>query len=200
MKKVIIGLILFLPLMTWGQNSTQKGNDVIKRRVEFIKDFIGTYQKAYEEMKIKYIESFFSTDALIITETKELSRCGTETAPHSTKKRPYKLVVEDKREYLDHLNKLFKDKRKIKLNIAKMQIKKHSLYPDIYGISFTQMWLDEKEGNNLESQMPGYIFLMVDFRKHEMRPIIHVRTWQPKENVRSEQDKFNLYDFVIYDF
>lgn len=60
MKKVIIGLILFLPLMTWGQNSTQKGNDVIKRRVEFIKDFIGTYQKAYEEMKIKYIETLVS--------------------------------------------------------------------------------------------------------------------------------------------
>ena len=48
--------------------------------------------------------------------------------------------------------------------------------------------------------MPGYIFLMIDFKQNELTPIIHVRTWQPKDNITSPKDKFNLMDFRIYDF
>lgn len=200
MKQILVALILFLSCPMWGQNPTKIGDDVIKRRVEFIKDFIETYQKAYEKKAIEYIEKIFSTDALIVTETKELSKCGKELVPNSTKKRPYKLIVEDKDKYIERLRRLFNLNHNVKLNIAGLQIRKHSLYSDLYGISFTQMWLEEKgEEGNIESQMPGYMFLIIDFRKREMQPIIHVRTWQPIENIKSEQDRFNLYDFVIYD-
>ena len=54
-------------------------------------------------------------------------------------------------------------------------------------------------GDNLESQMPGFIFLMIDFKHGEQTPVIHVRTWQPKDNIEKEQDKYFLRDFMIYE-
>lgn len=171
-----------------------------KRHRVFIENFIQEYQSAYEKEKIEYISNFFSSDALIITETKQLCKCGEELVPHSTKKRPYKLIVEDKNQYIKRLSEIFDQNIKIKLGIPSLRIVQHSLYPEIFGVSFLQMWLDEQNGNNLENQMPGYIFLMIDFKQNELTPIIHVRTWQPKDNITSPKDKFNLMDFRIYDF
>lgn len=179
-----------------GQTTSERD----KRHRIFIEDFIQEYQSAYEKKKIKYISNFFSSDALIITEDKQLSKCGEELVPHSMKKRPYKLIVEDKNMYIKRLSEVFNQNIKIKLGISGVRIVQHSLYPEIYGVSFLQMWLDEQNGNNLESQMPGYVFLMIDFKQNELTPIIHVRTWQPKDNIKSSKDKFNLMDFRIYDF
>lgn len=171
-----------------------------KRHRIFIEDFIQEYKSAYEKEKIEYISNFFSSYALIITETKQLTKCGEELVSHTKKKRPYKLIVEDKNLYIERLSEIFDQNIKIKLGISGLRIVQHSLYPEIFGVSFLQMWLDEQNGNNLESQMPGYIFLMIDFKQNELTPIIHVRTWQPKDNITSPKDKFDLMDFIIYDF
>ena len=196
-KSIIISILVLVFLPCFAQEQT---SDKEKRHRLFIEDFIQEYQSAYEKEKIEYISIFFSSDALIITETKQLSRCGEELVPHSTKKRPYKLIVEDKNQYIKRLSELFDQNIKIKLGISGLRIVQHSLYPEIFGVSFLQMWLDDQNGNNLESQMPGYIFLMIDFKQNDLTPIIHVRTWQPKDNISSPKDKFNLMDFRIYDF
>ena len=196
-KSVLISFFIFLISPCLAQ---EQMGDREKRHRIFIEDFIQEYQSAYEKKEIEYISNFFSTDALIITETKQLSKCGEELVPFSTKKRPYKLLVEDKNQYLKRLTELFEQNVKIKLGISGLRIVQHSLYPEIYGVSFLQMWLDQQNGDNLESQMPGYIFLMIDFKQNELTPIIHVRTWQPKDNIISPKDKFNLMDFRIYDF
>ncbi len=196
--------IIYLLLISWldllAQSVIVTQNDVELRRESFIEDFLQTYQSAYEKKHIDYITSFFSTDALIITETKELVKCGEEMIPHSPKKRPYKLVVEDKKEYIVRLHHLFNTIQHIKLSMSGVRIIKHSLYPEVYGVSFMQMWMDDSTEEHLENQMPGCIFLMIDFKNNESQPIIHVRTWQPKDNITKPQDKFNLNDFVIYDF
>lgn len=196
-KSIIISILVLVFSPCFAQEQTSERE---KRHRIFIEDFIQEYQSAYEKEKIEYISNFFSSDALIITETKQLSRCGEELVPHSTKKRPYKLIVEDKNQYIKRLSELFDQNIKIKLGISGLRIVQHSLYPEIFGVSFLQMWLDDQNGNNLESQMPGYIFLMIDFKQNELTPIIHVRTWQPKDNISSPKDKFNLMDFRIYDF
>lgn len=188
-------LVLMNPLLA--QESSEEKE---KRHRIFIEDFLQEYQSAYEKERIEYISNFFSTDALIITETKQLNRCGEEIVPVSTKKRPYKLIVEDKKQYIKRLKELFEQNIKIKLGISGVRIVQHSLFPEIYGVSFLQLWLDQQNGNNIENQMPGYIFLMIDFKQSELTPIIHVRTWQPKDNIKSPKDKFNLMDFRIYDF
>lgn len=178
----------------------QTTGDKDRRHRLFIEDFIQEYKSAYEKEKLEYITNFFSSNALIITESKSLSKCGDELVPLSTKKRPYKLIVEDKNQYIKRLSDLFDQNIKIRLSISGLRIIQHSLYPEIFGVSFLQMWLDEQNGNNLESQMPGYIFLMIDFKQNELTPIIHVRTWQPKDNITSPKDKFSLMDFRVYDF
>ncbi len=193
-------LILFFAISLSSCIAQESTSEREKRHRIFIEDFIQEYQSAYEKEKIEYISNFFSSDALIITETKQLSKCGKELVPHSTKKRPYKLVVEDKNLYIERLSEIFDQNIRIKLGISGLRIVQHSLYPEIFGVSFLQMWLDEQNGNNLESQMPGYIFLMIDFKQNEFTPIIHVRTWQPEDNITSPKDKYNLMDFRIYDF
>lgn len=199
MKRLLI--TLFIATFTFSLVLAQE--DVLdKTRREFINEFLVYYQEAYEKKDIDFIESFFSTNALIITETKQLSKCGAELVPQTTKKRPYKLIIEDKKAYIRRLKEIFAKNQKIKLSIPKESkyVHRHSKYSDIYGVSFLQMWIDSHNGSNIEDDMLGYIFLMIDFKKDEKRPVIHVRTWQPQSNIKKRTDKFNLMDFKIYDF
>lgn len=181
-------------------NCFAQETDVMRdnRHRTFIADFIATYEAAYESRKLDYIEQFFSSNALIITETMELVRDGNELIPGLKKTRPYHMVVEDKKEYIDRLRQIFANNISIKLSITGgPRVIRHNKYPEIYGVSFTQMWKDQNGGDNLENQMPGYVFLLIDFKGREMCPKIYVRTWQPVENIKSPTDKFNIMDFTF---
>lgn len=172
-------------------------DDADARRQTYIREFLSYYQSAYQQKKIKFISDFFSPDALIITETKELIPIGNEIIPNSTKNRPYHSVIENRREYITRLNEYFKDHDKITLGMSNIIIRKHPKYPEIYGVNFTQMWDDDGDGTMIEKGMPGYIFLMIDFRQNENEPTVHVRTWQPKSNITAPSDKYTLSDFRI---
>lgn len=177
------------------ETDRQKDN----RRRAFINDFIATYEAAYKKKHIDYITAFFSTDALIITETKELLKNGAELAPKSTKKRPYKLIIEDKKHYINRLRSIFESNKKIQLSLSNLRVMKHPKYKEIYGVAFTQMWLDQGIGNNIEDDMVGYVFMLIDFKNMENTPMIHVRTWQPNSNIKSPADKYTISDFHIYE-
>jgi hypothetical protein len=181
--------------------STDNSNeDKDARRRVFIENFISDYKSAYQKEKIDYIRLFFSQDALMITETKELLKIGSEIAPNSTKSRPYKLLVENRAEYITRLSDVFAKNGGINIGISNLLIRKHPKYPDIYGIYFFQIWDDTGVTKALENQMPGYVFLMLDFRDSEITPIIHVRTWQPKSNISKPSDKYSLEDFRIISY
>lgn len=197
MKKRYILYILFL-CVAINVFATQKDKET--RRKTFIENFLSDYKAAYQKEKIDYIRLFFSPDALMITETKELSKVGKEMAPNSTKARPYKLLVEDRETYLSRLKDVFDKNGGINIGISNILIRKHPKYPDIYGVYFFQIWDDCGTAKNLENQMPGYIFLMLDFRDNEMTPIMHVRTWQPKSNITKPSDKYTLEDFTIISY
>lgn len=176
------------------------------RRRALIDDFLATYEAAYEKKEIEYIKNFFSDDALIITETRKLKPTGSKEIVPSARKvsvsgkvRPYQTIVENRLEYIRRLQGVFDANISIKLNIAGKRIRQHAKYPEIYGVNFTQIWKDQNGGNNLENQMPGFVFLMIDFKHGEQTPVIHVRTWQPKDNIEKEQDKYFLRDFMIYE-
>ncbi len=182
--------MIVMPLISHGENLDE-------RRQSFIKDFLSYYQAAYQKEDLEYIAQFYSNDALILTETKQLKPIGNELMPYTTKVRPFHTVVEDRIEYIKKLNEYFDNNNKISIGISNIRIQRHLKYPDIYGINFYQIWNDIGTNNILENKMPGYIFLMIDFRESEMEPIIHVRTWQPKENISSPSDKYQLTDFRI---
>lgn len=197
MKKIIVLLISIFSIVNAFAQETAEQKDA--RRRQFIENFLATYEAAYEYKEIDYIAHFFSDDALIITETKKLSPVGKELIPSTKKTRPYKSIVENRKEYIKRLRSIFDANKSIKLNIAGKRIRQHAKYPEIYGVNFTQLWMDQHGGNNLESQMPGFVFLMIDFKHGEQTPVIHVRTWQPKDNIEKESDKYFLRDFMIYE-
>lgn len=198
MKKIVIMILALMAVMPMCAQETAEQKDA--RRRAFIDDFLATYEAAYEKKEIEYIKNFFSDDALIITETKKLKPTGSkETIPSTRKTRPYRTVVENRVEYIGRLQRIFDANISIKLSIAGKRIRQHAKYPEIYGVNFTQIWKDQNGGDNLESQMPGFIFLMIDFKHGEQTPVIHVRTWQPKDNIEKEQDKYFLRDFMIYE-
>lgn len=198
MKKtpiITLALLAVLPILA---QETAEQKDA--RRRAFIDDFLATYEAAYEKKEIEYIKNFFSDDALIITETMKLKPTGSkETIPSARKTRPYQTVVENRAEYMGRLQRIFDANISIKLSIAGKKIRQHAKYPEIYGVNFTQIWKDQNGGDNLENQMPGFVFLMIDFKHGEQTPVIHVRTWQPKDNIEKEQDKYFLRDFMIYE-
>ena len=198
MRKLFSILIIIAATISGSAQETAEQKDA-KRRM-FIDDFLATYEAAYEKKEIGFIESFFSDDALIITETKKLKPAGSkEIVPSTQKSRPYKTIVENRKEYIRRLRDIFNSNTSIKLSIAGKKVRQHAKYPEIYGINFTQLWKDQNGGDNLESQMPGFVFLMIDFKHSEKTPTIHVRTWQPKDNIEKEQDKYFLRDFMIYE-
>lgn len=194
-KYLLYILFLFVPINIF---AAQEDKDT--RRKIFIENFLSDYKAAYQKEKIEYIRLFFSSEALMITETKELSKVGKEMAPNSTKARPYKLLVEYRETYLSRLMDVFDKNDGINIGISNILIRKHPKYPDIYGVYFFQIWDDSGSINNLENQMPGYIFLMLDFRENEMTPIMLVRTWQPKSNITKPSDKYTLEDFTIISY
>lgn len=198
MKKIVAIAFTLMSVLSLYAQETAEQKDA--RRRAFIDDFLATYEAAYEKEEIEYIKNFFSDDALIITETKKLKPTGSkETIPSTRKTRSYQTVVENRVEYIGRLQRIFDANISIKLSIAGKRIRQHAKYPEIYGVNFTQIWKDQNGGNNLESQMPGYVFLMIDFKYGEQTPVIHVRTWQPKDNIEKEQDKYFLRDFMIYE-
>lgn len=198
MKTLVAILIALMAIIPMCAQETAEQKDA--RRRAFIDDFLATYEAAYENKQIEYIKNFFSDDALIITETKKLKPTGSkETIPSTRKTRPYQTIVENRREYMRRLQGIFDANISIKLSIAGKKIRQHAKYPEIYGVNFTQIWKDQNGGDNLESQMPGFVFLMIDFKHGEQTPVIHVRTWQPKDNIEKEQDKYFLRDFMIYE-
>jgi len=198
MKKIVSIVFALMAVLSMCAQETAEQKDT--RRRAFIDDFLATYEAAYEKKKIEYIKNFFSDDALIITETKKLKPTGSkETIPSTRKTRPYQTVVENRVKYIQRLQGIFNSNNSIKLNIASKRIRQHAKYPEIYGVNFTQIWKDQNGGDNLENQMPGFVFLMIDFKHGEQTPVIHVRTWQPKENIEKEQDKYFLRDFMIYE-
>lgn len=196
-----IVLVLLLTVFTICSSlgfSGESDYDVDARRRASINSFISVYKEAYEKRRIKFIEQFFSDDALIITESRQLKKVGKEAIPNTSKTRPYETLVENRQKYIERLHIYFDTHDRILLGISDSLIVRHKKYPEIYGVYFRQIWDDGSDDlDNLEKRMPGYVFLMVDFRDSEVEPTIHVRTWQPEENITRPSDKYQLSDFRI---
>jgi len=205
MKRLIPFFVALFAAASLSAQETEEQLDA-KRR-QFINNFIAEYEQAYEQMRIDFIREFFSPYSLIITETTEkgekkifkLSKGGGEMLPSSDKKRPYYTVVEDRETYIARLNDIFNKNESISISLTKCFIERSRINGRIYGVNFMQQWKDSNGGDNLEDDMLGYVFMMVDFRDGASEPVIHVRTWQPRQNIETPSDKYFLKDFTIYD-
>lgn len=201
MKRFIVFVLLFSATI-YVVYSQSIDMDLYGQRRNIITQFVETYKGAYEKMDIEYLQDVFGEEALIITETNvirvESEKNRTNGRIKVLNKNEYKRIVESKAQYLQRLKTVFKDNVAIRLSVANMKIYVHRDYHDIYGLSFLQSWKSmDNSSLLLEDDNPGYIFMMIDFKKGNDFPIVHVRTWQPDSHIKKESDIYNLYDFVI---
>ncbi len=95
------------------------------------------------------------------------------------------------------LHKAFKYKKQIRVTIDELEVMRHILNEDMYGVTLHQAYTSNGH------QEGAYIFLLWDFRVEDY-PQIHVCTWQPdsykdgKETKRiPKDDVFGLGDIDI---
>ena len=140
-------------------------------------NFMEQYKTAYALKRLKYIESIFSDDALIIVgrvirNTKQLDE-------NYRKNRIVKMNRYTKKQFIKHLQHSFKSKEYINLKFEDIEFKRSGRGEGLFGIKVKQHYVS----SNYADQ--GYLFLLVDLRESE-KPIIHVRTWQPRKNALGE--------------
>lgn len=164
------------------------------RRRQLILDYVEQFRTSYNQKDLDFLEAVFSDDALIIT-GKVIKR-----KPVDGIQMPDKITYSkmDKKTYLTNLSKIFKSNKMIKINFDEIEVMRHGVVSDVYGVTLHQSWTTDSYHDD------GYLFLLWDFRD-EAHPQIHVRTWQPdKYNAdgkgvkRIPKDEiFSLTDFDI---
>ena len=95
-----------------------------------------------------------------------------------------------KGEYVERLKQLFFKNEWIDVGYNDIDIIKHPKYPAIYGVSLTQYYSSETYPDE------GFLFLLIDFEDPK-KPLIHVRTWQPKK-VTPEDEVFHIGYMEIF--
>lgn len=164
------------------------------RRRQLILDYVEQFRTSYNQKDINFLEAVFSDDALIITGkvTKRKSNDGIPL-PDKIEYTKYTKV-----QYLNNLRKVFARNRYIRVTFDEIEVMRHPVNKDFYGVTLHQGWTSETYHDD------GYLFLLWDFRD-EQHPQIHVRTWQPdaynkdgKTPQRISKDEiFSLSDFDI---
>ena len=163
-------------------------------RRQVIMDFVENFRTSYNLKDIRYIESVFSDQALIITGKVVRIAPSKDMAINAlmgTEKITY--VTLSKKEYITNLKGTFSRNKYIDVQFEDIDVIRHSKNDYLYGVTLRQKW-----GSSTYNDT-GYLFLMVDF-KDELQPMIHVRTWQPDSYNGRPLDKdelFNLNDFNI---
>lgn len=164
------------------------------RRRQLILDYVEQFRTAYNQKDKDFLEAVFSDDALIIT-GKVIQR-KTNDGVRLPDKIEYK--KQTKQQYLTNLSRVFQNNKTIRVTFDEIEVVRHPVNANFYGVTLHQGYSSDTYHDD------GYIFLLWDFTD-EMRPQIHVRTWQPdaynkdgKGNTRIPKDEiFSLSDFDI---
>jgi hypothetical protein len=145
------------------------------RRRNVILDFVENYRTAYNRKDIQYIKDVFSDGAIIIVgRAIEEPKEANSSMLRGLGEKQVELIRLNKLQYINRLKKVFQSNEVIKVGFDNIEVSQHQDHSEIYGVKLLQNWVS----SNYSDQ--GYLFLMIDFQ-NESKPIIWVRTWQPKE-------------------
>jgi uncharacterized protein (DUF1330 family) len=159
------------------------------RRRQMILDFLENFRTAYNRKDLNMLEMTFSENALIIVgRVIEQTDRGIDMSG-SLGKRKVELIKYNKEQYMQNLRRVFARNAFISVNFDEIEIVKHGIKKDIYGVNLKQRWRSSTYGDE------GYLFLMIDF-EDEAFPLIHVRAWQPQKDTPLEE-VIELGDFDI---
>lgn len=169
----------FQEIMNAGQDEIDQANR------ETILNFVENFRTSYNRKDIDYINTVFSDQALII-----VGRVIENTGEESAYQQQVEYLQFTKGEYIDRLRRLFSRNEWINVGYEDIGIIRHPKHPDIYGVSLTQYYSSATYSDE------GYLFLLIDFEDPD-KPLIHVRTWQPKR-VTPEDEVFHIGYMEIF--
>lgn len=158
------------------------------RRRQLILDYVEQFRTAYNQKDLPFLNQVFSDDALIIT-----GRVITQKHAEGFTSQKITYNKQSKQQYLTNLSRVFKSANYIKVTFDDIEVKRHPVNPNIYGVTLHQGYTSNRYHDD------GYLFLLWDF-SNESAPQVHVRTWQPdKINGKelSKEDMFTLEDFKL---
>ena len=149
-------------------------------------DFLEDYQTAYALKRREYLNQIFSENALIIVGSvlKETKKSDNINMREEVK---IKYDTLSKGQYIANLNRIFNNNEFVNLTFTNTDFNTVSGINDVIGVQVKQEYLSSTYGDT------GFLFLMVDLRG--AKPVIHVRTWQPKET--PVDDKIDANSFVF---
>jgi len=171
-----------------------KEEDLVRRQM--ILDFVEVFRTAYNRKDIGYLKQVYSDDALIITGTvlKKKDRAKDDNLMlKGLGGQQYQLVVQNKKEYIAKLQKIFSKNNYINIKFEEVSVIQHPTHEKIYGVTLKQYW------NTSTYSDVGWLFLMINF-EDPLNPSIEVRTWQPNEYEGREitrDEVFNLDYFTV---
>jgi hypothetical protein len=163
-------------------------------RRQIIIGFLENFRTAYNRKDLKFIETVYSDNALIIT-GKVVKQSPTKDMAINNILGSEKIVYTTftKKEYIANLKLTFGRNKYIDVDFEDIDVVSHPKNDKLYGVTLKQLW-----GSSTYNDT-GYLFLMIDF-KDEAWPMIHVRTWQPDQFEGKPLPKdqiFSLNDFNI---
>lgn len=161
---------------------------------QVIVNFLERYKTAFALKRMDYIESIFSSDALIIVGS-VLKKADnyTDMAKMRIKEDEVRYTRLTKNEYMNNLARCFDSNEYINIRFAdKTVTSANSIRGNnhLYTIQIKQDYFSQTYSDT------GYLFLLLDIEDPQ-RPIINVRAWQPEKDSRFKADgRISLNDFT----
>ncbi|MCH8486710.1 MAG: hypothetical protein LAT75_07575 [Candidatus Cyclonatronum sp.] len=181
----VSGLRLALPAHRYQALIRAADSAVDHENRMMIISFLEIFRTAFNQKDIAFIEQVFSDEALII-----VGRVVESKGRSSEYEQQVEFLRFNKEEYLSRLRGVFARNAWIDVGFEDIDIFRHPQQPHMYGVSLVQYY------NSQTYSDVGYLFLLIDFRSEE-EPLIHVRTWQPKQ-ATPESNRFSIGDIEIF--
>lgn len=165
---------IFIPLTDYATvlNQKKETEDLDVRLM--VLDFVENFRTAYNRKDLKFLNTLFSDNAVIITGKAIKPIKNTDSQNTFTAKAQFELQIKTKTEYMGSLKSIFKKNNFIDVNFDDIIVVEHRNIPHVYGVTLKQDWKSSMYADK------GYVFLLIDYR-NEREPVITVRTWQPQE-------------------
>lgn len=162
----------------------KKGEELgdLDRRMQII-DWCEHFAKAYCDKNMKFMQTIFSDDAIIITGKMTMQRVHTDMGMKDQTKVKY--VQQTKSQYLSNLSRVFASNSYVNVKFEDYTVIRHGAKPNYYGVTLRQKWHTARYSDE------GTVFLIWDFSNEEA-PRILVRTWQP-----TTEKAFKMGDFKL---
>ena len=155
------------------------------RRRQLILDYVEQFRTAYNQKDLPFLNQVFSDDALIIT-----GRVITQKHAEGFISQKITYNKQSKQQYLTNLSRVFNSANYIKVTFDEIEVNRHPVNPNYYGVTLHQGYTSNRYHDD------GYLFLLWDFRNKE-QPKVHVRSWSPAINIKSDDDLLSPEDFGL---